>query len=168
MPAPFDDQPDEGLLADEEALTHAPDADDNYFGESVPVGSDAAASWEVELGVDGAHLTEVETRQAQSQARAVAERAQSREWDLQKALVSKLVAEARVGVKRRSDEWGEIGTAAWNRWAGGSDDSCVWCCVNPPRGKTMLCQACTVYRRKYGVPPPEAVISRRRASIPPG
>jgi hypothetical protein len=38
---------------------------------------------------------------------------------------------------------------------------CVWCRMRPPRGQTMLCQPCNVYRRKYGRCPPDHVLEAR-------
>jgi hypothetical protein len=81
-----------------------------------------------------------------------------RQWTAAMQMVDE-VAKARgaAGRDRRV-----IISEVFQRFGSSSVGTCAWCGVDPPRGKTMICQPCNVYRRSNGFPPPTDVIDRRR------
>ena len=69
-----------------------------------------------------------------------------------------LIKEAQRDLKTDNDP----GSAALDRFKRSAVDTCVWCCLDPPRGKQLLCQTCNVYRRTYDRPPTQKAVDRRR------
>lgn len=79
------------------------------------------------------------------------------------ALLGELVNEAMADPK--TDSKPERSSGPVDRFNNSPEDSCVWCGLVPPRGKSLLCQACNVYRRQYGRPPTMKAVERRRAKL---
>jgi hypothetical protein len=71
-----------------------------------------------------------------------------------------LVKEAQADPK--TDDPGSLKRTAILRYRASAFDTCVWCGVDPARGRTFLCPACNTYRRDQGRPPTEKAVDTRR------
>jgi len=114
------------------------------------------AEWFWWLRDDLSKEEHAERRKSQAEGRKAEER-RKQKW----AMVGRLANEAANARGARGRDRRVIVSEVFQRVHSSAEDTCVWCGVDPPRGKTMICQPCNVYRRSNGFPPPTVVIERR-------
>ena len=97
---------------------------------------------------------------AQMKERRARDRAAGPQMKKRREFLHELVKEALADP--RTDGPTGLRLRAYQRYDASGVDTCVWCGVDPPRGRTLLCQTCNVYRRDQGRPPTEKAVDRRR------
>jgi hypothetical protein len=122
---------------------------------------DLRADWEWERSLDyEPGITESAEWQAQRKQENEAQRKQEK---VEIVLLLEMIDEAVKDPK--TDPISDLRSIAIKRWHGSAPGTCVWCGLIPPRGNTMLCQPCNVYRRTYDRPPTIKAVERRRDKL---
>jgi hypothetical protein len=122
---------------------------------------DVRADWEWERSLDyepGA--AEHAEWQAQRKQEDVAQRKQNK---VEVVFLLEMIGEAAKDPK--TDPASDVRSIALRRFHHSASGMCVWCGLIPPRGNTMLCQPCNVYRRAYSRPPTIKAVERRRDKL---
>jgi hypothetical protein len=122
---------------------------------------DVRADWEWERSLDyepGAAEHDEWLAQRKQETKA-----QQKQNKLEIAFLLEMIGEAAKDPK--TDPAADMRTIAIRRWQHSASGTCVWCGLIPPRGNTMLCQPCNVYRRTYGRPPTIKAVERRRDKL---
>lgn len=97
---------------------------------------------------------------SQMKERRARDRAAAPEMKERRKFLLELVKEAQANPK--TDDPAGLKRRVLLRYEKSAIDTCVWCGVDPPRGKTYLCQVCNMCRRENGRPPTEKNIDKRR------
>jgi hypothetical protein len=120
---------------------------------------DVRADWEWERSLDYEAAEHAEWLAERKQQ----DRVQTKQNKVETVFLLELIGEAAKDPK--TDPTSEMRSIALRRFHDSAPGMCVWCGLIPPRGNTMLCQPCNVYRRTYGRPPTIKAVERRRDKL---